>query len=86
MALAYAVVLVHTDLFASSRSQSIEVAQEQADEKFRKLAEESRKTLVTRTSPEPHIMSREEIRNHYPQVTGDFLDHIVGLFFTAEIS
>lgn len=86
MALAYAIVLVASDLWDHSRSQCIELGQLEADGKFQKLAEEARKTLVTRQGSEPYTMTRDEIRHHYPTLDGDFLDHVVGLLYQADIT
>lgn len=86
MAVAYAVVMVSADLWDHSRSQCIELGQEQADARFREMAEESRLTQVTRLGAEPHVMARDEVRNLFPQLSGDLLDHIVGLYYQADIT
>jgi hypothetical protein len=82
MALAYAVVLVSTELYDQQRMDAVQTAQGAADKKFESLAQQARKTLVTR-NPEPRVMSYEEMQNAFP---GANLDNLIGLYFTADIS
>lgn len=82
MALAYAVILVTGDLFDRHRRDTVQMAQDAADKKFEKLAQENMKGLVTR-NPEPHIMSVGELRQHFPHAN---LHNLVGLRFTADIT
>lgn len=82
MALAYAVVLVAAELYDHERRNSVAEAQAAADKRFEAIAQEARKTLVTR-NPEPHVMTYPEMRNHFPTAN---LDGLVGLFFTADIT
>lgn len=82
MALAYAIVLVTGELFDHNRRDTVQMAQDAADLKFEALAQENMKGLVTR-NPEPHVMSHEEMRNHFPHAN---LHNLVGLRFTADIT
>ncbi|QZE10346.1 hypothetical protein SEA_LUNA18_59 [Microbacterium phage Luna18] len=84
MALAYSVVLVEAGLFDHDREDSIRHAQREADKKFEALAQESRKTLVTR-DPEPRVMTVPELEKLLPGIGPQAL-LVVGLYFTAEIS
>lgn len=81
MAQAYAVVFVAVEMWDGDRFEATRVAQKAADERFEKLAQEARKTLVTR-DPEPRVMTYREIEHHFP--TADPRS-IVGLYFTADI-
>ena len=82
MAQAYAVIMADAKLFDSNRRDTVQEAQHAADKRFEEIAQEARLTKVVRT-PEPHIMTHSEIRNHLPHAN---LDGLVGLFFTADIS
>lgn len=82
MALAYAVVMVASDLFDHHRRDTVQEAQKQADLKFEVVAQEARLTKVTR-NPEPRVMTHPELRQGFPHVN---LDGLVGLYFTADIS
>lgn len=84
MALAYAVVLVAEDLYRGDQRSAVQAAQAQADKRFEALAQEARKTLVTR-NPEPRVMTHPEMRNAFPAM-GEQLNQLVGLYFTADIS
>lgn len=84
MALAYAVVLVSTELYDHDRYNTVGRAQAAADKQFEKLAQERMKTLVTR-NPEPRVMTVPELRNAFPDP--DFnLVGLMGLYFTADIA
>jgi hypothetical protein len=82
MAMAYAVVLVEDNLFRHQKRDTVAAAQQSADERFRKLAEEARLTQVMR-NPEPRIMSPEELRRELPYAR---LEGLTGLYFTADIT
>lgn len=82
MALAYAVILANTELFDRQRLDTVQQAQAAADRRFEELAQQARKTLVTR-NPEPRVMTWDEMRNAFPGVN---LDGLVGLYFTADIT
>lgn len=82
MALAYAVILANTELFDRQRRDTVQQAQAAADRRFEELAQQARKTLVTR-NPEPRVMTWDEMRNAFP---GANLDGLVGLYFTADIT
>lgn len=84
MALAYAVVLVAEDLYKGDQRSAVEAAQHQADKKFEQLAQDNRRTLVTR-NPEPRVMTHPEMRAAFPAL-GDRLNSLVGLYFTADIT
>lgn len=82
MAMAYAIVLVTDELFKANHRDAVQAAQHAADTQFEKLAQEAMKGLVTR-NPEPHIMSPEEMREHFPSAN---LHGLTGLRFTADIT
>ncbi|AXQ52921.1 hypothetical protein SEA_NEFERTHENA_58 [Microbacterium phage Neferthena] len=82
MALAYAVIFANTELWDNQRYDTLQRAQAAADEKFEAIAQDARKTLVTR-NPEPRIMTYLEMRNAFPDLN---LDGLVGLYFTADIT
>lgn len=84
MPLAYAVVLVTNELLDHDRQDTIRVAQREADRQFEKLAQESRKTLVTR-DPEPRVMTVPELEQLLPGVE-PVKNRLTGLYFTADIS
>lgn len=79
---AYAVILVDNGLLDHDRQDTIRVAQIEADKKFEKLAQDTRKTLVTR-DPEPRIMTVPELQQLLPF---DAPPNVTGLYFTADIS
>lgn len=83
MALAYAVVLVTNDLYKHHQRDVVAKAQEQADERFKRLAEEALLGTVTR-NPEPRVMTHAELRNAFPGNV--HLDNLTGLYFTANIA
>lgn len=82
MALAYAVVLVNSEMFDREKRLAVETAQAEADRKFETIAVENRLTQVTR-NPEPRVMTYQEMRNGFPHIN---LDGLVGLYFTADIT
>ncbi|QWS69725.1 hypothetical protein SEA_WILLIAMSTRONG_59 [Microbacterium phage WilliamStrong] len=82
MALAYAVVFADSRLYDQHTRETVEAAQREADKQFERVAQESRKTLVTR-NPEPRVMTWPEMRKLAPQAN---LEGLVGLYFTADIS
>lgn len=82
MAEAYTIVLVDETLWKTERSRFTQIAQQAADQKFEKLAQDNMKGLVTR-NPEPREMSHEELRKYMPYAV---LDGLVGLYFTADIT
>ncbi len=82
MALAYAVIFADSRLFDTQREDTLQRAQAAADQKFEGIAQQARKTLVTR-NPEPRVMSHPEMRNAFPHLN---LDGLVGLYYTADIS
>lgn len=82
MALAYAVVLVSEEIYKGDQRSAVQAAQHAADQRFEKLAQDNRMTLVTR-NPEPRVMTHPEMRNAYPEVR---VERLVGLYFTADIS
>lgn len=82
MALAYAVVLVDVELWKRDAREAVAAAQKAADEKFERLAQQAMKGLVTR-NPEPRVMTYPEMRNAFPEAV---LDHVIGLYFTADIT
>lgn len=82
MALAYAVIFASTELWDHQRHDTLARAQAAADEKFEAIAQNARKTLVTR-NPEPRVMTWDEMRNAFPDLN---LEGIVGLYFTADIT
>lgn len=79
---AYSVILVDVGLFDHDRQDTIRAAQVEADKKFEALAQDTRKTLVTR-DPEPRVMTVPELQRLLPGVDTEGL---VGLYFTADIS
>lgn len=82
MPLAYAVVLVDSQLYDRERYNTVRQAQQAADQKFERLAQENMKAMVTR-NPEPHVMTVPELRQQFPHIN---LDGLVGLYFTADIA
>lgn len=84
MALAYVVILVSTELWDHDRRSAEQEAQKQADVKFETLAQEARKTLVTRTRAE--VMPVRELAEFFPQYPPAAFQQIVGLKFTADIT
>jgi hypothetical protein len=82
MALAYAVVLVNDELMKRHGRETVQEAQGAADQKFQRIAEDNRLTLVTR-NPEPRTMTPEELRQFAPHAN---LDGLTGLYFTADIT
>ena len=82
MALAYAVIMVSDELLRVQRTDTLYRAQQAADEKFGKMAEEARLTRVTR-NPEPRVMTPEELHNAFIGVN---LEGLTGLYFTADIT
>lgn len=81
---AYAVVLVANELLDHDREDTIRVAQREADTQFEKLAQETRKTLVTR-NPEPRVMTVPELEQLLPGID-PAVSRVTGLYFTADIS
>lgn len=81
---AYAVVLVANELLDHDREDTVRMAQREADKKFEKLAEEVRKTLVTR-NPDPRVMTVPELEQLLPGIDSINL-RVTGLYFTADIS
>lgn len=82
MSLAYAVVLVDEELFKAQKRDVVAEAQRAADRRFEDIAVEARLTKVLR-NPEPRVMTYEELRKMYPYAQ---LEHLTGLYFTADIT
>lgn len=81
MSMAYAVILVSTELYDSYQRDTVQEAQHAADKKFEALAQAAMKGTVTR-NPEPRVMTYDEMRQAFPELN---LNGIVGLYFTADI-
>lgn len=84
MALAYALVTVHSSIFDRDQRSAVQYAQLEADVKFEELAQQHRLTTVVR-NPEPRVMTVPELRAQFPGQV-EFTDNVVGLYFTADIS
>lgn len=81
---AYAVVLVANQLLDHDRLDTIRAAQLEADRQFESLAQDTRKTLVTR-DPEPRVMTVPELQKLLPGIDPE-VAQVTGLYFTADIS
>ena len=82
MSLAYAVVFVDARFYDEQTRVAEGFAQEEADRKFEQIAQENRRTLITR-NPEPRVMTYDEVKQSFPQVNAYA---VVGLYFTADIT
>lgn len=81
MALAYVIILVSTQLYDHDKRSAEQEAGKQADKKFEELAQEARKTLVTRTRAE--VMPVRELLEYVPDLNPLL---VLGLKFQADIT